>query len=129
MTRWIIIATILIVVCVCRASAQTAAPSFPTKYDVVWTDLLSEPGKNSEGLDTFLNTMPIGNGDLCGNAFAEYSTGSFVVLVSKATAYNEAAELMKVTLTNITVSPNPFQKMKSFEQRMSIVDVSHLENR
>jgi hypothetical protein len=62
--------------------------------------------------------MPIGNGNLAANVWADNSTGSILLLVSKADAWNEAAELIKVAMLNITLSPNPFVPGSLFRQEL-----------
>ncbi len=53
-----------------------------SKYNVQWSSLGQEPGINSEGKETFFNTMPIGNGDVAANVMADLS-GSISFLLAK----------------------------------------------
>jgi hypothetical protein len=83
-------------------------------YNVDWGNIIPD----EKGM--WSNTMPIGNGNLAANVWADNSTGSVLLLVSKADAWNEAAELIKVSILNVTFSPNPFASSQTFEQELML---------
>eukprot|EP00659_Diplonema_papillatum_P015320 gene15320-23416_t len=68
-------------------------------YNVVWKQLL--PELNS----TWINTMPIGNGIVAANVWTDGASRLSLLLASQE-AWNEASQMIKVGLVNITF-PNP----------------------
>jgi hypothetical protein len=63
-------------------------------YDVVWPDLLPETGP------TWVNTMPIGNGEYAANVWFDQHTGTFSALLASTGAWSEGGELLKIALLN-----------------------------
>jgi hypothetical protein len=57
------------------------------KYNVVW----DRPGSNSKG------SMPIGNGDIGLNVWAEADTGSVCFYISKTDSWDENGRLLKLS--------------------------------
>eukprot|EP01062_Namystynia_karyoxenos_P068175 TRINITY_DN624_c0_g1_i1.p1 TRINITY_DN624_c0_g1~~TRINITY_DN624_c0_g1_i1.p1 ORF type:complete len:853 (+),score=207.07 TRINITY_DN624_c0_g1_i1:73-2559(+) len=84
------------------------------RYDVIWDSLLPE------SKTTWVNTMPIGNGDVAANVFADSAQGSVSVLLAQSAAWNEAGELIKAGLVEVTFSPNPFGLGSHFRQRLDL---------
>ena len=98
---WVLLAATL-----CSAD-NTICPNWETdpasclkKYNVVWNDLLPEPR------DTFINTMPLGNGRLTANV---YSNGedSVSLLFAASDAWNEGSDLIKVGTVTVQFEPQP----------------------
>ena len=69
--------TVLLTMLSAHAVIVEDFPSLP-QYDVSWTSLLPEDK------DTWVNTMPLGNGDTALNVWAENATGSILMLLAKA---------------------------------------------
>lgn len=90
--------------CATVPAQAAAAPWDPSPHNVVWNDLLP----NAPSDPTWVNTMPVGNGDLAANVWADHGTGTVSLLLSQSRSWNEAAELSKVGLVNVTFAPNPF---------------------
>eukprot|EP01060_Flectonema_neradi_P016749 TRINITY_DN2336_c0_g1_i3.p1 TRINITY_DN2336_c0_g1~~TRINITY_DN2336_c0_g1_i3.p1 ORF type:complete len:722 (+),score=143.17 TRINITY_DN2336_c0_g1_i3:122-2287(+) len=97
---------VLLAATICGAS-NSICPSWERdpsscleKYNVVWNDLLPE------SQDTFINTMPLGNGRVAANV---YSNGkdSVSLLFSASDAWNEGSELIKIGTVTVTVDPQP----------------------
>jgi hypothetical protein len=80
-------------------------------YDVIWP----EPSLNVAG------SMPIGNGDLGINVWAE-ADGSLQFLVGKTDTWDEHGRLLKLGKVRIDVTPNTFAKGLPFEQRTVLRD-------
>eukprot|EP00662_Eupelagonemidae_sp_cell21_P033735 gene33735-39509_t len=58
------------------------------RYNVAWDDLLPESAA------TYVNTMPIGNGDVAANVWADKTAGSVSALIAQSGAWDESGELM-----------------------------------
>ena len=96
------------------ATAPAAEPPGPDAldaYDVVWP----EPSLNVAG------SMPVGNGDLGINVWAE-ADGALQFLVGKTDTWDEHGRLLKLGKVRIDVTPNPFAKGLPFEQRTVLRD-------
>ena len=72
-----------------------------SKHNVTWTALLPEPGVNKEGVPTYHNSMPLGNGNLAANVNYDAANDTLAVLLSSAAAWSEDGETMKVGLLRI----------------------------
>lgn len=83
---------------------QLTAPTDASQYSVTWDALLPEPGTNQGGGPTYLNSMPIGNGEFAANVLLDQTTGKVTCLISASSAWSEAGELMKVALLELTLS-------------------------
>jgi hypothetical protein len=75
------------------------------QYNVVW----NTPSEDLNG------SMPIGNGDIAMNVWAQRS-GDIFLLLSKTDAWNENCSLLKLGRVRITLSPNPFAAGLPFKQ-------------
>lgn len=75
-----------------------------SKHNVTWEELLPEPGKNSEGDATYLNSMPVGNGHIAANVLYELAEHKIKVIVSASSAWSEAGELLKVALLEVQLN-------------------------
>lgn len=60
-------------------------------------------------------SMPIGNGDLAANVWTEQN-GDIVILLSKADAWSENGQLLKLGRVRVSLSPNPFVGKADFRQ-------------
>lgn len=65
--------------------------------------------------------MPVGNGDLGINVWAE-ADGALQFLVGKTDTWDEHGRLLKLGKVRIDVTPNPFAKGLPFEQRTVLRD-------
>eukprot|EP01062_Namystynia_karyoxenos_P056479 TRINITY_DN4743_c0_g1_i1.p1 TRINITY_DN4743_c0_g1~~TRINITY_DN4743_c0_g1_i1.p1 ORF type:complete len:826 (+),score=267.49 TRINITY_DN4743_c0_g1_i1:83-2560(+) len=83
-------------------------------YDVTWSELLPESNT------TWVNTMPLGNGAVAANVFADSARGSVSALLAHSAAWNEAGELLKAGLVEVSFSPNPFSLGPHFRQRLDL---------
>jgi hypothetical protein len=68
---------------------------------VTWSELLPEPGVNKEGLTTYHNSMPIGNGNVAANVNYDAANDTVALLLSTAPGWSEDGESMKVGLLTI----------------------------
>jgi len=93
------------------AAAEATALDWLDKYNVVW----ETPSENA------LGSMPLGNGDIGLNAWAERD-GSVQFLISKTDAWDDNARLLKVGKVRVQLSPNPFAEGRPFRQTLSLRD-------
>ncbi len=100
-----------VAIMLCGGAAAAEPPDPLDAYDVVWP----EPSLNVAG------SMPIGNGDLGLNVWAE-ADGSLQFLVGKTDTWDEHGRLLKLGKVRIDVTPNPFTKGLPFEQRTVLRD-------
>ena len=68
--------------------------------------------------------MPIGNGDLAANAWAEQN-GDLVLLLAKADAWTELGKLVKLGRVRLHLNPNPFVGATNFTQIFAIGKWQH----
>jgi len=88
-----------------------AAADDTQSCDVVW---------NSPSIDA-RGSMPIGNGEVGVNAWAEPS-GDLQFYISRSDSYSEVSRLLKVGLIKIALLPNPFANGLPFVQHLHIND-------
>jgi hypothetical protein len=55
-------------------SSHDATPLDVSAHSVTWSELLPKPGVNKEGLATYHNSMPVGNGNVAANANYDAAT-------------------------------------------------------
>lgn len=84
---------------------------YPNCYDVVW----DSPSKDVFG------SMPIGNGDIGLNVWAEQS-GDIVLLLSKTDAFDENSTLLKLGRVRIKLLPEPLDVAGFFSQHLKLAD-------
>lgn len=101
------------------ASSAKPADSLPADvlkklggYDVSWTTL-STTGS--------LESMPLGNGDITVNAWAE-KDGDLMLYIGKSDAWAESTRLLKVGRVRVKMSPNPFEGTESYLQTLVLAD-------
>lgn len=94
---------------------------------------LSTPGENMwKSLSTYdvkfdslgrssYNSMPLGNGDIGLNVWTEQN-GDVLFYISKSDAWEEADNLVKVGRVRVSLSPNPFVGVKTFQQVLKLKD-------
>lgn len=83
-------------------------------YNVVWKDFWKE-------VDGFwVNSMPIGNGDVGANVFVESDTGAIGALLAQQGAFDESGEMIKVGLVNLSLSPSPWLAGRFFQQELDL---------
>ena len=76
-------------------------------FNVAWLD--DQPdGTDGYGLPNFNGAMPLGNGALTALAWANVSAGGVGIYVGHQRAMSTHAELLKLGLIQIALSPNPF---------------------
>ena len=95
--------------CVLAASFVIAAAAAASPYDVAW-DL---PSVDSSG------SMPLGNGDIGVNVWAEQD-GGLLLYLSKTDAWSENARLIKLGRVRVNLSPNPFAAGQPFRQTLAL---------
>jgi alpha-L-fucosidase 2 len=97
------------------AAPPAARPFDPLRelkaYDVVW----DRPGEDARG------SMPVGNGDIGLNVWAETATGSVCFYIGKTDAWDENGRLLKLTKIRLRLDPNPFRPGAAFRQRLDLV--------
>ena len=91
------------------AMAEAAALDWLDQYNVVW----ETPSENA------LGSMPLGNGDIGLNAWAE-KDGSIQFIISKTDAWDDNARLVKVGKVRVQLEPNPFAAGQPFKQTLSL---------
>jgi len=89
--------------------AGTAAAADMGQYNVVW----NSPSKDPSGV------MPIGNGDIGAGVYA-LENGDLYLLLAKNDAYTYMGDLFKTGRVKITMSPNPFEAGKPFQQVLDV---------
>lgn len=89
---------------VLHASADTLS-----NYNVIW---------DSPSVD-FNGSMPIGNGDIGMNVWAE-KNGDLMLLLSKTDAWSGNARLLKLGRVRLSFSPNPFNENIPFKQTLQL---------
>lgn len=78
---------------------------------VIWTS----PNRNSSG------SMPIGNGDLAANVWAEEDTGDLLVLLAKSDAWDEWGRLLKLGRVRVRCLPHsPFSVQRFVSQTLHV---------
>jgi len=95
------------------AAAEATALDWLDKYNVVW----DTPSENA------LGSMPLGNGDISLNAWAE-KDGSVQFLIGKTDAWEDNARLVKVGKVRVQLDPNPFADGRAFRQTLSLRDAT-----
>jgi hypothetical protein len=99
---------------VARAAEAIAPPLSVDAYNVVW----DSPAKGEH------DSMPLGNGDICLNAWVEPS-GDLVFYISKTDAWDDNARLVKVGKVRVHLEPSPFAAgAKGFRQTLSLRDAT-----
>jgi alpha-L-fucosidase 2 len=96
------------------AAAALPAPASPpqggvARYNVVW----DSPSRDSSG------SMPIGNGDLALNVWAE-PTGDLLFYIAKSDAVSENGQFLKLGRVRVSLSPNPFTDGAPFRQELRL---------
>ncbi|MBZ0258455.1 DUF5703 domain-containing protein, partial [bacterium] len=109
MLKHFIIACSLLASLTSTPFASTPDVDLLSKYNVVW----NSPSQDHNG------SMPIGNGDIGMNVWAE-PDGGLVLLLSKTDAWSENAALLKLGRVRMSFSPNPFAEGKPFEQTLRL---------
>ncbi|KAJ9473473.1 hypothetical protein DIPPA_28186 [Diplonema papillatum] len=111
-----------VVLCTAVAAAQglcAAWDSDPVScvraYNVRWDDLLPETAS------TFVNTMPVGNGVVAANVWSD-GVSKVSLLLAPTTAWNEASQIYKAGLVNITFPAPSRSNMRAaaFQQTLDL---------
>lgn len=79
------------------------------EYRVIW----NSPSKDANG------SMPLGNGDIGINAWAE-ANGGLQLYISKTDAWDDYSRLVKVGKVRIDLQPNPLAEGQPFKQTLNI---------
>jgi len=112
MKRAIIPALIIAAGAMLAASAcapEDESPMGLEDYNVVW-DSPSTDGRGS---------MPLGNGDLGLNVWAE-SSGDILFYIGKTDAWGDNGRLLKLGRVRVSLRPNPFGPGSSFRQELRL---------
>lgn len=99
----------LLSACIFPTLLFAAQNNFIAANDVTWNSL----GTNEN------DSMPLGNGDLAANVWTE-TNGDLVLLVSKADAWTELGQLVKLGRVRVKLSPNPFTNAADFSQTLKL---------
>ena len=103
-------AVLIVSLAVSAAAAQAAMQPDPLDdSNVVW----DSPSKDAAG------SMPIGNGDVGLNAWAEQD-GDLLLLIGKTDAWDENCRLLKLGRVRVKLAPNPFAKGLPFRQALRL---------
>ena len=97
----------------CKAAAVRPA-------NVEWTEATPEPGQTQAGRDTYQGSMPLGNGGLTAQAWANVTAGGVFMYVGHQNAQSSHTELFKIARLEILVSPNPFTQGYFFSNKQII---------
>lgn len=81
-------------------------------------------GKTEDGLSSYIDAMPLGNGALTATAWANVSAGGISMLVGHQNAQSSHTELFKLGFITIALSPNPFDSGTFFEQTLNLSTAS-----
>ncbi len=111
MNRYHLIISIFALCCPGIRAQESSITAKTSAYNVVWTT----PGVNS------LGSMPVGNGDIGMNVWAE-GNGDLFVYLSKTDAWSENGQLLKLGKIRISLDPSPFTTGKPFRQELKLVD-------
>lgn len=87
--------------------ALTISAQRISDYNVVW----NSPSESSDGL------MPLGNGEMGLNVRVE-KNGELLFYISRTDAISEVNRIMKIGRVRLSVSPNPFDGIHSFSQKL-----------
>lgn len=90
----------------CNIEAQ---PEYLENYNVIW----KSPSTDASG------QMPLGNGDIAAGVYA-IENGDLYLLLAKNDALTHNGDIFKTGRVRVSVSPNPFEKGKSFRQVMDM---------
>eukprot|EP01044_Picomonas_judraskeda_P000025 COSAG03_NODE_2_length_28887_cov_60.449825_10_plen_630_part_00 len=104
-----------------QADSNILAASDPgnaSQYAVFWPSLLPEPGKNTAGGATFLNSMPLGNGHVGANILYDSQSSAIVALIAATSAWAEDGELIKVGLLEVKLADAVMGGGRKFSQRL-----------
>jgi len=122
-TNWFITRPCITLLLFAQISLLASATTAPT---TLWFDLLDEPGTNIGGDSTYLNSLPIGNGEVTALVTIETEadvtkTSHFKILIESQSAWNEAAEPYKTAFIKISPTTQNLNKMtKSKFTQMSL---------
>jgi len=81
-------------------------------YDVVW----HSPSKDAAG------SMPIGNGEVVLNVWAEDTTGDLLILIARTDSISEISRILKLGRIRIHLNNSPFKNASDFTQRLNLRD-------
>lgn len=79
------------------------------EYNVIW----NTPSKDKTG------QMPLGNGDIAAGVYA-IENDNLYLLLAKNDAFTYSGDIFKTGRIKISMSPNPFEKGKTFKQVMDM---------
>lgn len=105
--RWLIRVYLLYFIFI----STRADSSFPAKFNVEWDQL------DQTGIEA---SMPLGNGLLAGSFWSNPEEGQISFYLASSSAWDENANLLKLTLINVTLSPNPFRDNSAFNQTLDL---------
>lgn len=89
--------------------------------DSLWKSLSSYDVKFDSLGHSSCNSMPLGNGDIGLNVWTEQN-GDVLFYISKSDAWEEANNLVKVGRVRVSLSPNLFVGVKTFQQLLKLKD-------
>lgn len=76
------------------AALALATASSPVQYNVEWTTASKEPGTTQGGLPTYQGSMPIGNGKLTAQTWANVSAGGIGLYVGHQVWWTHAYSIL-----------------------------------
>ena len=95
------------------AAAEATALDWLDKYNVVW----DTPSENA------LGSMPLGNGDIGLNAWAE-KDGSVQFIIGKTDAWDDNARLVKVGKVRVQLEPEPLRRRPAVQANTILRDAT-----
>jgi hypothetical protein len=118
------LASALIVWAVVLAALTPDVLGDVSKHSVTWNTLLPEPGVNLEGLKTYLNSMPIGNGHVACNVNYESANDTLSIMIAASSSWAEDGEPHKVALLNINLPPRGKAALEGYSQTFNPQDAT-----
>ena len=113
------VAALVLAVAAGRHGVAALGPD-PSDYNVQWLSVTPEPGTNEGGQPTYAGTMPLGNGDLVAQVWANASAGGVQFFVTKSDALASDTTPMKMAMVQVLISPNPFAAGAYFNQTLTL---------
>jgi hypothetical protein len=104
-----ILVILSVAISVPRVQAANDGFGFVSQNDVTWNSL----GTNEN------DSMPVGNGDLAANVWAEQN-GDILILLAKSDSWAENCQLLKLGRVRVHLEPNPFMDATGFTQTLRL---------
>ena len=103
------------------AFGETTDNKLSTPGENMWKSLSAYDVKFDSLGRSSCHSMPLGNGDIGLNVWTEQN-GDVLFYISKSDAWEEADNLVKVGRVRVSLSPNSFVGVKTFQQVLKLKD-------